>query len=193
MEGLSLYFIGIQALGLIGYLFYSISSYSKNYNVIARNESIGCAMISAHQLMLGSVIASIINILYLILALLMRLGGFRHGPHYLPSLAIIFLALIAASFFSWTGAVSDYLAFMATTVFIISRAFKSDMVFRSLAIVSMMLWFGFNLSVGSVPGLIFNVIYIHGHADKLGLYAAMLEKVQPLKELFAKKEVILKS
>lgn len=183
MESLFSMFFVAQIVGFVGYFLYSASSYAKTNNAIASYEAVGCIVISIHALMLGSMIACLANLLYFYFAFIVRLYGYNtHGKSYRMGLFLGFLALIVMSVYTWQGLLTDVLAFTATAVFILGRSRRSLEQFRVLSIVSIGIWMAFNIVVGSVAGLIFNVIYIHGHLNNLGAYTVLRNKfVRPVK------------
>ncbi len=183
MESLFSLFFMAQIVGFVGYFLYSASSYAKTNNAIASYEAVGCMVIAAHALMLGSVIGCLVNVLYFYFAFVVRISGYNtHGKSYRMGLFLGFLALVVMSVYTWQGLFTDVLAFAATTVFILGRSRRSLEQFRVLSIVSIGIWMAFNIVVGSVAGLIFNVIYIHGHLNNLGAYTVLRNRfARPVK------------
>lgn len=178
MEDFSLFFIAAQALGFIGYFLYSVSSYAKKNKTIALFEGMGCSVISIQALMMGSLMGCLANLLYIYFAVVVRAYGFdAHGSRYRAGLAIGFLGLLAITAYAWTGSLIQIFAFLATTLFIIGRCFKTLTTFRMFSIVSMGLWVAYNFILGSVPGVLFSLIYMWGHFQNLPAYATLCRAI----------------
>lgn len=158
-------FIIAQAIGFVGYSIVAIAPRFKKRNHILMCEALGCAITALQWFLLDLFVATLIDSITAYTALtgvvLLRY------PILLPLQKLCYPMLGAAAIASFDGSLTYYVAIALSLSLITAKMFKDMIKLRLMSLVVGALWITFAVLAGSIPSLIFAIIYTAGHIYQL--------------------------
>lgn len=147
--------IATQAVGFLGYGLLLASTFARRRTGLLLIDAAGGLLLVVHWGMLGAIAGVTMNGLYTLLDLAGLDPRARRARNALIAAIPISIALVAIF---WQGP-TDLLALTGVLMAIASRASRSQIRLRALALVGSIPWGVFGFLEGSAPQVTFSIIY----------------------------------
>lgn len=156
-----------QIAGFIGQIFYGSSSMWKSWKTVLTAEIIGALFFAVQWFLLGSVVAAMMNIVWIYVS---YLGIKDRAKADEPLFLLAFPVTIVIGVLAYGGNPWEILAVVATIMGMATKALKHFEAFRFVNIIVALMWVVVGAAMFALPSMLTNMAVMYGHAKALILH-----------------------